>query len=81
MEIDFEVNYGLIAVHEGTIVHFVGYANEPTQEDINALREELRTDEEFELTEIADLLEILPAPNEVVQDFRSIIKDAPSSDS
>ena len=77
MEIDMEVNYGLIAVHNGLIVHFVGYTNEPTQEDINSLREELRTDKEFELTEVADLLDIYPASNEVVQDFKALIKDAP----
>lgn len=71
-----DIKYGLMVIDPETldestdtleIVHFVGYWNEPTLDDANSLREELRTDEEFGLTEIADRLEIYPAPDEVVE--------------
>ena len=43
------------------VVHFVGYWIEPTDVDVDSLRNELRTDPEFELQEIVDELEFLPA--------------------
>lgn len=49
------------------IVHMCGYIEEPTKEEIDSLKEELRTDEEFGLTEIVDRLEIYPAPQEILE--------------
>lgn len=77
-----DVKYGIIVVdpkQEGDmldILHFVGYWDEPTIDDANALREELRTDEEFGLTDIIDTLQILPAPADIVKHYvETIISD------
>jgi len=70
-----DIKYGLIVVdptQEGEmmdILHFVGYWEKPTLENAESLREELMTDEEFGLTEIAHRLDILPAPDYIVQEF------------
>jgi len=81
----FNMNYGLIVVdplQEGEmmdIIHFCGYEVPPTKNDAAILREELMTDPEFGLTEIAEHLDILPAPDDIVKKYRddyenSIIK-------
>jgi hypothetical protein len=73
-----DIKYGLIVVDSAQesemidILHFVGYWTEPTKNDANLLREELMTDEEFGLTEIAYRLDILPAPDYIVKEY---IKD------
>jgi hypothetical protein len=73
-----DIKYGLIVIdptQEGEmldILHFVGYWVEPTKTDADSLRQELLTDEEFGLTEIAHRLDILPAPDYIVQEY---IKD------
>jgi hypothetical protein len=70
-----DIKYGLMVVdptQEGEmmdIIHFVGYWKEPTKNDATQLREELMTDEEFGLTEIAHRLDILPAPDYIVEEF------------
>jgi hypothetical protein len=70
-----DVKYGLIVIdpiQEGEmmdILHFVGYWDKPTKKDADLLREELMTDEEFGLTEIAHRLDILPAPNYIVKQY------------
>ena len=70
-----DIKYGLMVVdptQEGEmmdIIHFVGYWKEPTKNDAAQLREELMTDEEFGLTEIAHRLDILPAPGYIVEEF------------
>ena len=70
-----DIKYGLMVIdptQEGEmmdIIHFVGYWEEPTKEDVSQLREELMTDEEFGLTEIAHRLDILPAPDYIVEEF------------
>lgn len=75
-----EIKYGLIVVdptQEGEnldILHFVGYWDKPTKTDADSLREELMTDDEFGLTEIANRLDILPAPDYIVEEYRKIIK-------
>lgn len=73
MKSDFQINHGLMVLRctgePSDIVHFVAYENEPTQADADALREELRNDEEFGLTEADDLI-ITPAPPEVLEHFR-----------
>ena len=73
------IKYGLIVVdpvQEGEmldILHFVGYWECPTLVDVNSLREELMTDEEFGLTHIAHRLDILPAPSYIVEEYRKIM--------
>ena len=70
-----DIKYGLMVIdptQEGEmmdILHFVGYWEKPTLRDANLLREELMTDEEFGLCEIAHRLDILPAPDYIVQEF------------
>ena len=69
------IKYGLMVIdptQEGEmmdILHFVGYWNKPTKINADSLREELMTDEEFGLTEIAHRLDILPAPDYIVKAF------------
>ena len=48
------------------VVHFVGYWTEPSKEDVLGLIDELHTDKEFGLIEIADTLDYLPATQEVI---------------
>jgi hypothetical protein len=75
-----EIQYGLIVVDPTQsgemldILHFVGYWNQPSAVDVESLRKELAEDAEFGLTEIAHRLEILPAPDYIVQDYIEIIK-------
>jgi hypothetical protein len=70
-----DIRYGLMVIdpeQEGEmkdILHFVGYWEEPNKNDAAQLREELMTDEEFGLTEIASRLDILPAPEQIIKEF------------
>jgi hypothetical protein len=70
-----DIKYGLMVVdpnQEGEmldIIHFVGYWEKPTNLDADSLRKELMTDEEFGLTEIADRLDILSAPDHIVEKY------------
>ena len=70
-----DIKYGLMVIdpeQEGEmkdILHFVGYWEEPNKNDAAQLREELMTDEEFGLTEIASRLAILPAPEYIIKEF------------
>jgi len=76
-----KINYGLIAVlpdpsgkeEELEILHFCGYESEPNQKDIEYLHEELKTDEEFGLVEVADRLVIIPASKDIVEIYRNMI--------
>jgi hypothetical protein len=70
-----DIKYGLMVVdpnQEGEmldILHFVGYWEKPTKLDADSLRKELMTDEEFGLTEIAHRLDILSAPDHIVEKY------------
>jgi hypothetical protein len=76
-----DIKYGLMVIdptQEGEmmdILHFVGYWKKPTKTDADSLREELINDEEFGLTEIAHRLDILPAPDYIVEEFINGIED------
>ena len=76
-----DIKYGLIVVNpiqEGDmldILHFVGYWEKPTKKDVDSLRQELMTDEEFGLTEIAHLVDILPAPDYIVEEYIGYLED------
>jgi hypothetical protein len=78
-----DIKYGLMVVDPTQesemldILHFVGYWNKPNKQDAESLREELMTDKEFGLTEIAHRLDILPAPDYIVKKY---IKDIESYD-
>lgn len=77
-----DIKYGLIVIDPEedpksgyyNILHFCGYFEKPNQQDVDNLREELRTTEEFELTDIAHRVEILPCPDYLVYEY---IKDIP----
>lgn len=70
-----DIKYGLMVIDPTQesemmdILHFVGYWEQPSKEDAMSLREELMTDEEFGLTEIAHRLDILPAPDYIVKEY------------
>jgi hypothetical protein len=73
------ITHGLIAIDPENekdgmvnIEHFVGYWAEPTPECAEHLREELKTDKTFGLTEIADRLVILPAPEDIIEYYKNI---------
>ncbi len=76
-----DIKYGLIVVDPTQesemmdILHFVGYWTKPTKNDANLLREELMTDKEFGLTEIAHRLDILPAPDYIVKEYVKDLED------
>jgi hypothetical protein len=76
-----EIKYGLIVIdpEQGgdmlDILHFCGYWTEPTKRDADYLREELMKDEEFGLTEIAHRVEILPAPDYILNTYIQNIKE------
>jgi hypothetical protein len=80
MKMNEPFKYGLIVVDPTQesdmldILHFVGYWVEPKLKDAQSLREELMTDEEFGLTHIAHRVDILPAPEYVVQEYIKIYK-------
>lgn len=70
-----DIKFGLIAVdptQEGDmkdVLHFCGYWNQPTLVDVESLKEELKKDPDFGLTDIADRLDIIPAPDWLVKEF------------
>jgi len=76
-----KINYGLIAVfpdpskkeEELDILHFCGYESEPGKNEIESLYEELKTDDEFGLIEIADKLVIILAPQDIVDYYKNIV--------
>lgn len=53
------------------IVHFCGYWDEVTQDDVDALRRELAEDDEFGVTDIVDRLEIIECPEEMLDYYRN----------
>lgn len=81
-----EIKYGIVVLDAANekiqsgeffmddIIHFVGYLEKPTKKDIENLREELRTDEEFGLTDL-DRLVIFEASQEIVDNYLEIIKN------
>ena len=76
-----DIKYGLIAIdpsQEGEmkdILHFCGYWEKPGQIEAESLIEELKTDESFGLIEIADRLEIIPAPDYIIQEYADMIEE------
>lgn len=81
----FQINYGLIVLDpeqidedgDKLIVHFVGFMVPPTDADINSIKEEIKTDPEFGLMDIADRLEYELAPQELIDYFKVSIGTIP----
>jgi len=68
------IKFGLIILDEaGYMLHFCGYPSEPTEEDRKNLRDELKTDKSFGLTERDDLV-ILNASREQVNYYKCKIQ-------
>lgn len=64
------IKFGLIILDEsGWMIHFCGYPDKPTNEDREQLRNELKADESFGLTERSDLW-IRDASQEQVDFYR-----------
>ena len=77
-----DIKYALIAIdpmQEGEmkdILHFCGYWEEPGKLEAESLLDELKTDESFGLTDIADRLVIIPAPQDILDYYiNEIIED------
>jgi hypothetical protein len=75
-----DIRYGLIALDstqegEKEILHFCGYEHPPTQVDADSLLEELVTDPQFELTERAESLIILSAPDWLVAEYLQALSE------
>lgn len=69
------LKFGLIILDEaGHMLHFCGYAHKPTNEDRENLRNELKTDGSFGLTE-KDNLVILDASQEQINFYREKLED------
>lgn len=69
------VKFGFIVLDEaGYMLHFCGYRNKPTEEEREHLRNELKTDESFGLTERDDLV-ILDASQEQVNFYAEKLED------
>lgn len=81
------MKFGLIVVakdyltsndDEYHVYHFCGFENEPTQDDIDILYAELKSDPEFGLSDFMDTLQIVTAPSEVVKAFEKILEKHPA---
>ena len=76
-----DIKYGLIALdpeQEGEmkdVLHFCGYWEEPGEAEAKDLHRELKEDESFGLTEIADRLVIIPAPDWLVKEYIDMVKE------
>jgi hypothetical protein len=76
-----DIKFGLIAIDPEQeremkdVLHFCGYWNQPTLVDVESLRKELSEDTKFGLTDIAHRLEIIPAPDYIVQEFANQIRE------
>lgn len=57
------------------VIHFAGYWEEPTDDDANALREELRNDPQFNFRDIVDKLRFLPATKDCIKYFNDMIEE------
>jgi hypothetical protein len=75
---NLDINYGLIVVDPSQkapqdILHFVGYWEYPDDKTIDLLREELRDDPELGLQDKWDKVDILLAPDSVLEEYKAIV--------
>jgi hypothetical protein len=78
-----EMKYGLIAIdkreYDGTedgnvtILHFCGYKEKPTCNEITELRRELATEPDFGVMDIIEHVGIFDAPEWLVEEYRNDI--------
>jgi len=74
------IKYGIIAInrqlvetsYKSPVYHFVGYENQPQFNDYISLYNELKIDEELGLCDIMDDLILIPASDEVVEDYKDV---------
>lgn len=64
-----------LPVEDVEVIHFVGFWKEPTQQDIDNLKEELRTDPTFGLSDVIDELEFLPATQKQIDFFNTLLHE------
>ena len=70
-----DIKYGLVAIdptQEGdmkTVLHFCGYIEQPGENELRSLMNELKTNKTFGLTEIADRLDFLAAPDDLIEEY------------
>ena len=70
-----DIKYALVAIdptEEGdmkTVLHFCGYIEQPGENELRSLMNELKTNKTFGLTEIADRLDFLAAPDDLVEEY------------
>ena len=57
------------------VVHFVGYWKEPTNADVNSLREDLRNDPQFKLRDIIDELTFYPATEDCLKFYNDLCEE------
>lgn len=68
-----KINYGILAKVEDSIVHFCGYHNKPTPCDLEVLKNELITNEQYALKDYADQIVFEEAKDEFVDYMKRII--------
>jgi len=72
-----QIQYGLVVTdptaNDNEILHFCGYWERPTQKDVDSLREELKSDPEFGLQDIADKVDIVLASKDILEMYKKII--------
>lgn len=56
------------------VLHFVGYWEEPTEEDVLSLWEELNNDDSFGLQDQIHDIELSAAPIEIVDYYNSVVE-------
>jgi len=74
--------HGIIAVdplneidEEVAVVHFIGLWNEPTEEEFLVYKNEMLTNPEYGLVDIADRIVVLPAPPEIVEKYYNMAEE------
>lgn len=74
--------HGIIAVNPTkpdendnlTVLHFTGFWNEPTEADVLSLWEELNENDGFGLQDQMHDIELIPAPEDIVEYFNSVVE-------
>lgn len=58
-----------------SVVHFVGFWDEPGETDFTAVKNEVKTNPEYGLVEVAEHLELRPASQDAIDFFNQSIDD------
>lgn len=74
--------HGIIAINPNKVdehgnvgvLHFVGFWDEPKEEDVLGVWEELQNTEEFGLQDQINEIDLIPAPDDVLEHFNSIME-------